>query len=424
MGTIGGREGWRAGGGAMSDRRWPVGGWLAQGEGPQAREWRVDGTETAVDRRPLRAPATARHRGHGPGLVRPRHPALRDVAVKVLRSEFTGDPTFLARFRAEAQHAAALVHPNIAACTTTARCPAPTGRRARRVPGHGVRRGRAAVRPPGPRGAARPAAPSTSCARPPPRWPPPTRPASSTATSSRPTCWSDRRRRQDHRLRHRLVGRQRPAHPDRPGDRHRALPLARAGGGRQATPASDVYALGWWPTSAWPGTAPSTARLGADRAAAPPRAAGAAASGCPSGGPALVGRAIVKDPAERLADGAAVRDAVEAVLAGADPAVQPPTTDPFLLPGLVPPPAPRCHLPPVRCPRAPRRPAPARRRRAVAALVALALVAVLGAAAVAVAPDRPSRFPGDRGGREIRPPSTSSRVATPSTYADDRAERR
>jgi serine/threonine-protein kinase len=36
------------------------------------------------------------------------------VAVKVLRSEFTGDPTFLARFRAEAQNAAALSHPHIA----------------------------------------------------------------------------------------------------------------------------------------------------------------------------------------------------------------------------------------------------------------------------------------------------------------------
>src|SRR5918997_1086555 len=36
------------------------------------------------------------------------------VAVKVLRSEYTGDPTFRARFRAEAQHAAGLSHPNIA----------------------------------------------------------------------------------------------------------------------------------------------------------------------------------------------------------------------------------------------------------------------------------------------------------------------
>jgi eukaryotic-like serine/threonine-protein kinase len=38
----------------------------------------------------------------------------RPVAVKVLRSEFTADPGFLARFRAEAQHAAVLIHPNIA----------------------------------------------------------------------------------------------------------------------------------------------------------------------------------------------------------------------------------------------------------------------------------------------------------------------
>ena len=33
----------------------------------------------------------------------------------MLRSEYTGDPSFLARFRAEAQHAASLSHPNIAA---------------------------------------------------------------------------------------------------------------------------------------------------------------------------------------------------------------------------------------------------------------------------------------------------------------------
>jgi eukaryotic-like serine/threonine-protein kinase len=39
----------------------------------------------------------------------------RPVAVKILRSEFTGDPAFLGRFRAEAQHAAQLGHPSIAA---------------------------------------------------------------------------------------------------------------------------------------------------------------------------------------------------------------------------------------------------------------------------------------------------------------------
>ena len=39
----------------------------------------------------------------------------RPVAVKILRSEYTGDAAFLGRFRAEAQHTAVLAHPNIAA---------------------------------------------------------------------------------------------------------------------------------------------------------------------------------------------------------------------------------------------------------------------------------------------------------------------
>ncbi|TFV47492.1 PASTA domain-containing protein [Blastococcus sp. TF02A-35] len=39
----------------------------------------------------------------------------RAVAVKVLRSEYADDPGFVARFRAEATHAASLSHPNIAA---------------------------------------------------------------------------------------------------------------------------------------------------------------------------------------------------------------------------------------------------------------------------------------------------------------------
>jgi eukaryotic-like serine/threonine-protein kinase len=38
----------------------------------------------------------------------------RLVAVKILRSEFTGDRAFLGRFRAEARHTAFLAHPNIA----------------------------------------------------------------------------------------------------------------------------------------------------------------------------------------------------------------------------------------------------------------------------------------------------------------------
>jgi eukaryotic-like serine/threonine-protein kinase len=38
----------------------------------------------------------------------------RTVAAKVLRSEYMSDPSFLARFRNEARHTAALTHPNIA----------------------------------------------------------------------------------------------------------------------------------------------------------------------------------------------------------------------------------------------------------------------------------------------------------------------
>jgi serine/threonine protein kinase len=39
----------------------------------------------------------------------------RPVAVKVLKSEYADDPTFRSRFETEAQHAAALVHPGVAA---------------------------------------------------------------------------------------------------------------------------------------------------------------------------------------------------------------------------------------------------------------------------------------------------------------------
>jgi serine/threonine-protein kinase len=69
--------------------------------------------KTLADRYELRSLLAA----GGMGQVWRAHDQLlgRAVAVKVLRSEYTGDPLFLARFRAEAQHAAALSHPNIAA---------------------------------------------------------------------------------------------------------------------------------------------------------------------------------------------------------------------------------------------------------------------------------------------------------------------
>ena len=108
----------------------------------------------------------------------------RAVAVKLLPTGRAGDESFLARFRAEARYAASLSHPGIA-----------------RVYDYGessefggaylvmelVRGSRSPRYWPGLAGF-RPMPPWTSSARRPARWTPPTRPASSTATSSRATC--------------------------------------------------------------------------------------------------------------------------------------------------------------------------------------------------------------------------------------------
>ena len=71
------------------------------------------GTRVLADRYELVSPLA---RGGMGQVWRARDRLLnRPVAVKILRSEFTDDPSFRARFRAEAQHAAMIVHPNIAA---------------------------------------------------------------------------------------------------------------------------------------------------------------------------------------------------------------------------------------------------------------------------------------------------------------------
>ncbi|TKJ29274.1 Stk1 family PASTA domain-containing Ser/Thr kinase [Blastococcus sp. CCUG 61487] len=51
----------------------------------------------------------------------------RPVAVKVLREQYAGDPTFRTRFRAEAKHAAVLTHPHIAAVFDYGEVPGPPG---------------------------------------------------------------------------------------------------------------------------------------------------------------------------------------------------------------------------------------------------------------------------------------------------------
>ena len=46
---------------------------------------------------------------------------LRDVAIKILKPEFMGDPGFLERFRVEARHALALITWELRMFTTTAK---------------------------------------------------------------------------------------------------------------------------------------------------------------------------------------------------------------------------------------------------------------------------------------------------------------
>ena len=70
------------------------------------------GTRVLADRYELLSPLA---RGGMGQVWRARDRRLgRAVAIKILRSEFTDEPSFRARFRAEAQHAAMMVHPNIA----------------------------------------------------------------------------------------------------------------------------------------------------------------------------------------------------------------------------------------------------------------------------------------------------------------------
>jgi serine/threonine protein kinase len=70
------------------------------------------GTHVLADRYELTSPLA---RGGMGQVWRARDRLLnRPVAVKILRSEFSDDPSFRTRFRAEAQHAAMMLHPNIA----------------------------------------------------------------------------------------------------------------------------------------------------------------------------------------------------------------------------------------------------------------------------------------------------------------------
>ena len=265
-------------------------------------------TDAPAPRQPLRAAAPSSPAAGWAASGGPTTSLLnRPVAVKVLRSEFTGDPAFLARFRAEAQHAALAAPPQHRRRSSTTASSRSDGEhlaylvmelvegeslaallaRERRLdvgaqPRHPAAHRRRAGR--GARGGRR--APRRQAGQRP----------------GRPG-----RRRQDHRLRDRLVGVQRAAHPDRPGHRHRALPLP--GAGRRAArprPASDVYALGAVAYECLAGRRPFEGENSVQIAVMQIRdEPDPLPADVPADVRALVERAMAKDPAERFPDGAA-----------------------------------------------------------------------------------------------------------------------
>ena len=140
--------------GQLLDGRYRVGSWIARGGMATV----YLGTDTKLD---------------------------RTVALKVAHAELAGDPEFVRRFIGEARSVARLSSPNVVAVYDQGADGGPA------VPGHGVR-----ARPDAARADARArpararARRSTSSAGSWAAWPPRTRPASCTGTSSRRTCCS------------------------------------------------------------------------------------------------------------------------------------------------------------------------------------------------------------------------------------------
>ena len=136
----------------------------------------------------------------------------RAVAVKLLRPEYAGHPETLARFRAEARHAARLAHPGIVQVYDYGQ----DGRAGRPVPGDGAGGRPVAGRAARGGGPLRPAWVCDMIARRPPGWPPRTRRTWCTATSSPANLLlTPGGHREDHRLRDRARGGGRAADPRR-----------------------------------------------------------------------------------------------------------------------------------------------------------------------------------------------------------------
>ncbi|MGY1744886.1 serine/threonine protein kinase [Blastococcus sp. SYSU D00695] len=349
----------------------------------------------------------------GMGQVWRAHDTLlgRDVALKLLRGEYTGDPAFLARFRAEARHTASLGHPNIATLFDYGETAGPQHLAhlvMELVEGESLsqllsREGRLAP------------ARAASVLR---------QTAAGLAAAHAVGVVH-----RDVKPGNVLVARDGTVKLTDFGIASSAasIPLTGTGQvmgtahylspeqaqGAPATPASDVYALG---LVAYEMLAGRRAFEGRDSVQVASRQIGEQPAPLPADVPAglraLVDRMLVKDPARRLPDGAAVRDAVGAVLAGGLPDAVPPAAPESgataVLPARAVPPHGTRVLPLPVPPATPPPGSPARsRRRLVAALAALLLVAAAVAAGLVLA-GRGDGTPADaRPTASAEPPGTT-----------------
>ncbi|SDE21642.1 serine/threonine protein kinase [Blastococcus fimeti] len=316
----------------------------------------------------------------------------RPVAVKVLRDQFAADPAFRARFRSEAQHAATLVHPHIAAVFDYGELPATPARPPlaylvmELVEGESladVLRREGSLDVPRTLDVLRQAADGLGAAH----------AAGVVHRDIKPANLlvglDGRVKLTDFGIARSTGGVAVTATGQVMGTAHYLSPEQASG--RPAGPASDVYALGTVGYECLAGRrafeGESAVQIAVMQIREHPDPLPA---GIPPAVRALVERAMAKDPAARFADGSALRDAVDVVRAGGSATPAPRTTAlsrTAVLPRTVAPPA-TAVLPVVPGPG----PAPAaapvprrRRRRWPVAVLLTALLLAVGGAVVATA---------------------------------------